>query len=76
VHGVLSDPVRLRLLHLVVHHPDGEVRAGVLAERVGRAPSTVSHHLGVLLEAGLVRRRRKGRERLYRPTAAGRAALG
>jgi ArsR family transcriptional regulator len=77
-HSVLSDPIRLQLLHLIASHPDGEVRAGVLSARVERAPSTVSHHLALLLGAGLVRRRRQGRERLYRPTAAGQraAAIG
>jgi DNA-binding transcriptional ArsR family regulator len=39
------------------------------------APSTVSHHLGVLLHAGLVARTRAGRSVLYRRTGAGQRLL-
>jgi DNA-binding transcriptional ArsR family regulator len=39
------------------------------------APSTVSHHLGVLLSAGLVSRQRSGRVVLYRRTDAGQRLL-
>jgi len=74
-HGALADPVRLQLLNLIVTHPDGEVRAGALPERVGRTKATVSHHLGLLLEAGLLRRRRQGRLMLYRATPKGREAV-
>ncbi len=73
-HSVLAEPVRLQLLHLIASHPDGEVRAGALPERVDRSKATVSHHLAVLLDAGLVRRRRAGRLLLYRSTTAGREA--
>lgn len=75
-HGVLSDVTRLQLLNLVATNPDGEVRAGQLVERVGKSAPTVSHHLALLLDAGLVRRRRRGRLQLYRITTAGRNALG
>lgn len=73
-HGVLAEPVRLQLLALIVSHPDGEVRAGALPDRVERSKATVSHHLAVLVDAGLVKRRRSGRLMLYRATAAGRGA--
>jgi DNA-binding transcriptional ArsR family regulator len=36
------------------------------ARRAGLATSTASHHLGVLLDVGLVARRRRGREMIYR----------
>ena len=56
----LSDPVRLRLLSLIAAAPDGEVCACDLAAPVGKSQPTVSHHLKVLREAGLVATRRRG----------------
>lgn len=44
--------------------PDG-VQAGVLAERLAVAPNTLSAHLNVLSQAGLVTVRRDGRSRIY-----------
>ena len=63
---VLSDPVRLRLLSLVANAPDGEVCACDLVEPLGRSQPTVSHHLGVLTEAGLLEREQRGRWAWYR----------
>ena len=56
----LGDPVRLRLLSLIASAPDGEVCACDLAEPVGKSQPTVSHHLKVLRESGLVTSRRDG----------------
>lgn len=76
----LSDPVRLRLLSLVATAEAGEVCVCDLPEKVGRSQPTVSHHLGVLAEAGLVSREQRGRWAWYsldpRGVAALRAALG
>ncbi len=44
--------------------PDG-IKAGVLADRLAVAPNTLSAHLAVLSEAGLVTVRRDGRARIY-----------
>lgn len=44
----------------------GEAPVGTLVERAGLSYSAVSQHLAVLLEAGLVRRRQEGRQRVYR----------
>lgn len=58
----LADPVRRRLLqHLVA----GPASAGELARRLGLARVNVSHHLGVLADAGLVDLR--GRRAMVRP---------
>jgi len=57
---VLADPVRLRLLELLATSPSGEVCACDLVEPLGRSQPTVSHHLKVLREAGLVRSERRG----------------
>ena len=56
----LSDPVRLRLLSIVAAAPSGEVCACDLTAPVGKSQPTVSHHLKVLREAGLVRSRKHG----------------
>lgn len=58
---VLADPVRLRLLSLVANAPDGEICICDLVEPVGRSQPTVSHHLSILVDAGLVRREQRGR---------------
>ncbi len=60
----LGDVTRLRLLRLVSH---GEVSCRELTRRVGLAQATVSHHLKVLAEAGLVAVRREGSFHWYRP---------
>ena len=58
---VVADPVRLRLLSLVATAPQGEVCACDLVEPLGRSQPTVSHHLSVLTNAGLLRREQRGR---------------
>lgn len=44
----------------------GEASVGTLVEHAGLSYSAVSQQLAVLLDAGLVRRRQEGRQRLYR----------
>jgi ArsR family transcriptional regulator len=56
----LGDPVRLRLLSLIASAPQGEICACELTEPVGKSQPTVSHHLKVLRDAGLVTTRRHG----------------
>ena len=56
----LGDPVRLRLLGLLMAAPDGQVCACDLAVPLDRSQPTVSHHLKVLREAGLVTANRRG----------------
>jgi ArsR family transcriptional regulator len=61
---VLSDPVRLRLLSLVA--AADEVCACDLVEPLGRSQPTVSHHLSVLTDAGLLEREKRGRWAWFR----------
>ena len=61
--SAISDPSRRRVLDLVV--TNGEVSASWLAGRVPFTRQAVYKHLVVLEEAGLVSRRRQGREVLY-----------
>lgn len=63
---VLADPVRLRLLSLVATAPGGEVCACDLVEPTGRSQPTVSHHLSVLTDAGLLERDQRGRWAWFR----------
>jgi len=55
----LSDPIRLRLLSFITS-VDGEVCACDLVEPSGRSQPTVSHHMKILVDAGLVTRDKRG----------------
>src|SRR5690242_1007227 len=63
---VLSDPARLRLLSMVAAAEDGEACACDLVEPVGRSQPTVSHHLSMLVDAGLLTREKRGKWAWYR----------
>jgi ArsR family transcriptional regulator len=65
---VLADPARLRLLSMIATASiDGdEVCACDLVEPIGRSQPTVSHHLSVLTDAGLVTREKRGKWAYYR----------
>lgn len=64
--GVLADPTRLRLLSLIA--ASGEACAACdLVDPLGVSQPTVSHHLKVLREAGLLESHKKGRWVYYRP---------
>jgi ArsR family transcriptional regulator, arsenate/arsenite/antimonite-responsive transcriptional repressor len=62
----LADPARLRLLSLIAAQPEGEVCACDLVAPLGKSQPTVSHHLKVLYEAGLVDRDKRGSWIWYR----------
>jgi ArsR family transcriptional regulator, arsenate/arsenite/antimonite-responsive transcriptional repressor len=63
---VLADPVRLRLLSLIATSESGEMCACDLTEPTGRSQPTVSHHLSILVDAGLVIREQRGRWAWFR----------
>ncbi len=65
--SAIADPSRRRVLDLVVSND--EVSASWLAGRVPFSRQAVSKHLVVLERAGLVRRRKQGREVLYQVQA-------
>ena len=58
---VLADPARLRLLSIIGAHPNGEACVCDLTAPIGLSQPTVSHHLKVLADAGLVGREKRGR---------------
>jgi DNA-binding transcriptional ArsR family regulator len=63
--AALAQPSRLAIFRLLVQHaPDG-LSAGVIAERLGLAPATLSFHLKELLRARLVEQRQQGRFLYY-----------
>ena len=56
----VADPARLRLLSLIAAHEGGEACVCDLTEPLGLSQPTVSHHLKVLTEAGLLTREKRG----------------
>jgi ArsR family transcriptional regulator, arsenate/arsenite/antimonite-responsive transcriptional repressor len=62
----IADPARLRLLSLIQAQPGAEACVCHLTEPLGLAQPTVSHHLRVLRDAGLVERERRASWAYYR----------
>lgn len=62
----IAEPTRLRLLSLVAAHQGQEACVCDLTEPVGLSQPTVSHHLKVLVEAGLLQREKRGVWSYYR----------
>ncbi|WP_435746172.1 ArsR/SmtB family transcription factor [Nocardioides sp. SYSU DS0663] len=63
--AALGDPVRLRLVSLLATAEGGVVCACDLVEPIGKSQPTVSHHLKVLADAGLVTSEKRGRNVWY-----------
>ena len=66
VFKALSDPVRLRLLSLIASHAGGEACVCDLTPAFEVSEPTISHHLKVLREAGLVTSERRASWVYYR----------
>jgi ArsR family transcriptional regulator, arsenate/arsenite/antimonite-responsive transcriptional repressor len=71
----LADPVRLRLMSLVASHPGGEACVCDLNEAFDLSQPTISHHLKVLHEAGLLAREKRGVWVYYRARTEALASL-
>jgi ArsR family transcriptional regulator, arsenate/arsenite/antimonite-responsive transcriptional repressor len=56
----VADPARLRLLSLVAAHEGAEACVCDLTAPLGLSQPTVSHHLRVLVDAGLLTREKRG----------------
>ena len=56
----LADPIRLRLVSIVATAPTGEVCACDLPDVLDRSQPTVSHHLSLLVDAGVLEREQRG----------------
>jgi ArsR family transcriptional regulator, arsenate/arsenite/antimonite-responsive transcriptional repressor len=72
----LADPVRLRLMSLVASHPGGEACVCDLTGAFDLSQPTISHHLKVLHEAGLLARDKRGVWVYYRARTEALASLG
>jgi ArsR family transcriptional regulator, arsenate/arsenite/antimonite-responsive transcriptional repressor len=71
----LADPVRLRLMSLVASHPGGEACVCNLNAAFDLSQPTISHHLKVLHEAGLLDREKRGVWVYYRARTEALAGL-
>ncbi|ANT61181.1 hypothetical protein AYJ57_12870 [Salipiger sp. CCB-MM3] len=71
--ALLGNPLRLRLVRLLIRHLPHPLPAGALASALGVPGSTLSAHLAALCEAGLLVQRVRGPLRLYHAVPA---ALG
>lgn len=60
--GALGNETRLRLFRVLVRAGTGGLNVGALQSRLAIPASTLAHHLGTLVSAGLVRQTRHGRE--------------
>ncbi len=72
----LADPVRLRLMSLVASHEGGEACICDLNPAFDLSQPTISHHLKVLHEAGLLDREKRGVWVYYRARPEALANLG
>ncbi|MFG3301527.1 ArsR/SmtB family transcription factor [Micromonospora chersina] len=76
--GVLkavADPARLRLLSLIQSAPEDEASVSDLTTPLGLSQPTVSHHLRILTEAGLLEREKRGVWAYYRLVPSAIAAI-
>jgi ArsR family transcriptional regulator, arsenate/arsenite/antimonite-responsive transcriptional repressor len=72
----LAEPVRLRLMSLVASHAGGEACVCDLNDAFDLSQPTISHHLKVLHEAGLLDREKRGVWVYYRARTEALASLG
>ena len=62
----IADPARLRLISMVAAHDDAEACVCDLTEPLGLSQPTVSHHLRILVDAGILTRSKRGTWAYYR----------
>jgi ArsR family transcriptional regulator len=72
----LADPVLLRMMSLIASHQGGEACVCDLNDAFDLSQPTISHHLKVLHEAGLVERDKRGVWVYYRASTEALSALG
>jgi ArsR family transcriptional regulator len=72
----LAEPVRLRLMSLIASHDGGEACVCDLTDAFDLSQPTISHHLRVLHEAGLIDRDKRGVWVYYRARTEALANLG
>ena len=72
----LGDPVRVRLMSLVLSHDGGEACVCDLLPAFDLSQPTISHHLKILHETGLLNREKRGVWVYYQARPEALAALG
>jgi ArsR family transcriptional regulator, arsenate/arsenite/antimonite-responsive transcriptional repressor len=72
----LAEPVRLRLMSLIASHPGGEACVCDLTGAFDLTQPTISHHLKVLHDSGLLDREKRGVWVYYRARTQALASLG
>jgi ArsR family transcriptional regulator, arsenate/arsenite/antimonite-responsive transcriptional repressor len=72
----LADPVRLRLISLVASYPGGEACVCDLVSEFDLSQPTISHHLKVLYDSGLLDRQKRSVWVYYRARTEALASLG
>lgn len=58
----VADPTRLQVLSMILGAADGEATVGELATALGLAQPTVTHHLRIMVDDGLLVREPRGRQ--------------
>ncbi len=61
----IADPTRLQLLSMIIGSPNGEAVVGELAAELGVSQPTVSHHVKIMHDDGLLDRDQRGRQVWY-----------
>jgi ArsR family transcriptional regulator len=61
----LADPTRLRLVSMVAAHQGGEACVCDLTDPLGLTQPTISHHLKILVDAGIFTREKRGKWAYY-----------
>ncbi len=64
--AALGHETRLAIYRLLVRAGDEGLNVGEIGLHLGQAPSTLAHHLGTLVDAGLVIQERRGRQIINR----------
>jgi ArsR family transcriptional regulator, arsenate/arsenite/antimonite-responsive transcriptional repressor len=65
IRKALADPTRLRLVSMVAAHAGGEACVCDLTDPLGLTQPTISHHLKVLVDAGIFSRDKRGKWAYY-----------
>lgn len=72
---LVADPTRLQLLSMINGSPGQEVTVGELTQHLGLRQPTISHHLRLMFEDGLLEREQRGRHVWYSIAADRRDAI-
>jgi DNA-binding transcriptional ArsR family regulator len=66
VFAALSEPLRVRIVHMIARHPDAELPNTMLDQELPVGKSTISYHVAILRRAGLISVRKAGRNYFYK----------